>query len=328
MYLIKSYCGFLFLFLCVVSAQGMQDTVRQRRPLTYWERLDSIQNAKKVAEKIRADSIRKVQDSLKMVYIKAPDPHRPHQFLDSLRALVTVPDGDLIAWWSRFDHHSEYKKLGAIKYHRESWVVGVTLLLVLFFGVLKNSLSGQLQIMIEAFYNNRALLQISKEENLYNSWPFVLLYVLFGFTLGMLVYLANTFLLDGGSDGGFSLYLFWSIVVLILFTFKIIALRFLGFVFNAQRIVRDYVSILYLSYFNTAILFLPVVLSAIFLPQSYMRFLLFASFFALILIFSIQFLRAVQSVLKTYRFPKFYLFLYFCTLEIGPIIILLKILGF
>src|SRR5690606_20087690 len=134
--------------------------------LTYWQRLDSIQLAEKIAKKKRKDSIKRVQDSLQMVWLKAPDPERPNQFLDSLKKLMTVSRGDLMAWWSRFDHDLEFRKHGSMKYHRDEWIVGVTLILILFFGILKNSLSGQLQIMVHAFYNSRALLQISKEENL------------------------------------------------------------------------------------------------------------------------------------------------------------------
>src|SRR5690606_23705408 len=111
-----------------------------------------------------------------------------------------------------------------------------------------------------AFYSDRALVQISKEDNLYNSWPFILLYILFGFTLGLFVYLCNGHFDKRLIQHGPSSYLFFSIAIIVLFTLKIIVLRFLGFLFDMQRLVRDYVSILYLSYFNTAILFLPLTL--------------------------------------------------------------------
>ena len=306
----------------------MQDTTLVAKPLSYWQRMDSIQQAQKLERQRVRDSIHRAQDSLQMLWIKMPAAGRPHQFLDSLKVVTTVPNADIFAWWSALDHDMGQRRHGDIKTYRQPWLVGVSLLLVLFFGILKNSFSGQLKTMVMAFYNNRALLQISKEENLYNSWPFVLLYILFGFTLGLLVYLANVFLISGNPKEGVSLYLFWSIFVLVMFTFKIVALRFLGFLFEAQRIVRDYVSILYLSYFNTAILFLPIVFVAIFLPPEQIKIVLITAFIALIVIFSFQFLRAVRTALKTYRFPKFYLFLYFCTLEIGPIVILIKILGF
>lgn len=328
MYLLRGFCVFLFLCACALPGKGMQDTTIVSKPLTYWQRLDSIQQAKKIERKRIRDSIQRVQDSLQMLWIKRPDAERPNQFVDSLKALVTVSNGDILAWWYSLDRDTDLHKHGTIKHYREPWMVGVVLLLMLFFGILKNSFSGQLQTMFFAFYNDRALLQISKEDNLYNSWPFVLLYILFGFTLGLLVYLANMFLQPDHAGGGPSLYLLWSVFVLVIFTIKIVALRLLGFLFEAQRLVRDYVSILYLSYFNTAILFLPLALVAVFLPPQQMRWILIIAFVAVILIFSLQFLRGVRNALKTYRFPKFYLFLYFCTLEIGPIVILIKILGF
>src|SRR5690606_9283896 len=144
----------------------------------------------------------------------------------------------------------------------------------------------------------------------------------------MFIYLCNVYFDKSFIQNGPSSYLFFSFAIILLFTLKIIVLRFLGFLFDMQRLVRDYVSILYLSYFNTAILFLPLNLIIAFTPETHNSLIFYISILLLVIIFSFQFLRASLAALKTYRFPKFYLFLYFCALEIGPILILFTLCGF
>src|SRR5690606_41331498 len=124
----------------------------------------------------------------------------------------------------------------------------------------------------------------------------------------------------GGIAEGFNLYLIFSISIMVLFSLKIITLRFIGFLFDVPRLVREYVSILYLSYFNTALMFLPVVIIMAFSPKNLVGSFMIFGVFILTVIFIVQFLRAGASIFKTYSLSKFYLFLYLCTLEIGPIL--------
>lgn len=324
----------LFCLFCYFHVTGqtngapLKPLTSQSEPLTNWQRKDSILQAKRIEEKRVKDSIRYALDSLQRIYVKAPDIDRPNRFIDSLKALSIVRNGDLFAWKEQFEPSNTNREEGIVKAHREVWVIGVIGVLLFFFAVLKFSFSSELKSMVHAFYSNRALVQISKEDNLYNSWPFILLYILFGFTLGMFIYLCNDYFEKRNIQNGPSLYLFFSITVVVLFTLKIIVLRFLGFLFDMQRLVRDYVSILYLSYFNTAILFLPLNLIIAFTSDAYNILIFYVSILLLVTIFSLQFLRASFSALKTYRFPKFYLFLYFCALEIGPILILFTLFGF
>jgi hypothetical protein len=127
---------------------------------------------------------------------------------------------------------------------------------------------------------------------------------------------------------GFELFLFLSVLVMGMFALKILVLRVLGFLFDVKRLVREYVSVLYLSYFNAAILFLPIVI-AFSLTSS--RFAEVYSYIGIVLvlgIFIVQFIRAGTNILSNYKFPKVYLIIYLCALEFCPLIILFKILGY
>jgi len=326
---------YLFLFIfCVISlcsfaqTDSTQNKVQNPKPLTYWQRLDSIKLAKNLEMKRIADSVKHVQDSLQMQWVKLPDVSRPNLFLDSLKELYTVKNSDFFAWNNQFKDLKHNYKVGAPKRSRDNWIIGVIITLLLFLAVIRVSYPNEIILMIQGFFNNRVLSQISKEENLFNSWPFIFLYILFGFTMGLFLCLVSKFTQLGGVTEGFNLYLVFSFSVIALFTLKIVTVRFIGFLFDISRLVREYVSILYLSYFNTALVFLPVVFIMAFSPKNLAASFVVFAILILVTIFIFQFLRAGSSIFKTYSLSKFYLFLYLCTLEIGPILILIKVLGF
>ncbi|WP_113663989.1 DUF4271 domain-containing protein [Pedobacter nanyangensis] len=208
------------------------------------------------------------------------------------------------------------------------WVLGIIGFLLVLFAILKNAFGKQLSSVVQSFYSNRALTNLNKEDNLVTSWSFLLLFIQFGFTIGMFFYLAAQYQnLPAANQGGFSFFVSISIGVIFLYLLKIVCLRFVGFVFDVQRPLHQYISILYLSYFNTSLLFIPIIIAFALSAKKYGANYIVLGISALVLIFVFQFIRAAINILSQYRFPKLYLFLYFCTLEICPILILIKAVG-
>jgi hypothetical protein len=113
----------------------------------------------------------------------------------------------------------------------------------------------------------------------------------------------------------------------VLYLLKIVALRMLGHLFKVQKPISEYITILYLSYFNLSLIFIPLVIAFALSPLKYGPYFIAVSFVLLGVIFAFQFIRAGLNILSGYRFSKVYLFLYFCALEICPILILIKAIG-
>ncbi|SKB64876.1 DUF4271 domain-containing protein [Daejeonella lutea] len=274
------------------------------------------------------DSIKNVQDSLAIVWIKKPDVNRPNRFIDSLIKLYKVENLDFSGWAAKFPRKVNRYDEGTPRPTGERWIMGVVLFLVLFFAVIKFFFSKELGSIVQSFYSNQILGQINKEDNLFSSWPFIFLYLLFGLIVGLYLYLASKYLQLSYPVEGFELFILLSALVIGLFTVKIIVLRLLGFLFDISRLVREYVSILYLSYFNSALIFLPLVIAFSLTPSRYAGIFGYAGIVMLVLIFILQFLRAGTNILSNYRFPKVYLIIYLCALEFCPLIILFKALRF
>ncbi|RZJ75569.1 MAG: DUF4271 domain-containing protein, partial [Flavobacterium sp.] len=201
------------------------------------------------------------------------------------------------------------------------WVLGVVFFLIAVFAVIKSMFSKQLASIVQSFFSNRALVNLNKEDTLFTSWPFLLLFVQFGFTLGMFFYLVAQQQELNYVANGFQFFLTISVVIIILYVLKIVLLRLLGFIFDVQKPVNEYISILYLSYFNASLLFMPLVLAFALSPLKNGKLYIAIAIVLLLIIFVFQFIRAAINILSQYRFSKVYLFLYFCTLEICPILI-------
>jgi len=274
------------------------------------------------------DSLKSIKDSLSTVWIKAPDPERPNRFLDSLISLYKVENLDFRSWAGKFQKKSVRYDEGSPRPYRETWVIVVVLFLVLFFALIRFFFPAELNTIIHAFYSNQTLSKINKEDTLFSSWPFVFLYLLFGLITGLYLYLSGKYLKISYPAEGFELFIYLSAVVVGLFTLKIIALRILGFLFDVKRLVREYVSVLYLSYFNAAILFLPVVIAFSLTSNRFAVIYSYIGIAMLIVIFVLQFFRAGANILSNYKFPKVYLIIYLCALEFCPLIILFKALGY
>jgi hypothetical protein len=283
-------------------------------------RKDSIQHVK--------DSLKALGDSLSMVWIKRPDPNRPNQFLDSLIELYSVKDANFQKWAGKFPKKVERYDKGKPRPKGELWIIAFVFILLFSFAVLKNAFAKELSAIIQAFYSNRVLGQINKEEKFFNSWPFIFLYLLFGFTIGMYLYQCGKYFQLSYSYTGFNLFMHLSVIVIGLFTAKIIILRILGFLLDAGKIVKEYISILILSYFNAALLFLPIVIAFCLTPARFAPLYIYMSLFLIGAIFFFQYLRAATNILSSYRFPIIYFIFYLCALEICPLLILIKALRF
>lgn len=273
------------------------------------------------------DSIHQAQDSLQMLWLKSPSAERPNQFIDSLKEAYTVKNGDLFTWRDKFKIKEEHLAKGELKTHREVWVLLVLGIIILFFSLLKFNYSSQLNVMMHAVYSDTALTQINKAEKIYSRWPFIFLYILFGFVFGMFVFLGSDPFYSSASNLNIGFYILISLAIILYLSLKVFVIKLLGLIFEVQSIAKEYNSILYLSYFNAAIFLLPIIISFAFLPQIQVDHLFVVFAFVLLVFFALQFIRICYYTLITYKFSKFYLFLYFCTLEIGPLIIITKAIG-
>jgi hypothetical protein len=306
-------------------------------PLGLWAQTDSVVQARvpKLADSVlrtqnvaKSDSLKRVSDSLAVMYIKYPDPNRKNRFIDSLMQLYQVKNLDFIGWAKQFGRPINHEGEGKLRKHGQPWVLVVILSLVLGFAVLRIAFRNDISMLMNAFFDHRFLAQQTSAGGFFTSWPFMLLFVLFGFTIGMYLYLIGSYLQLSYAFGGVEWYAILSLLIMGLLILKVYVLRFLGYVLLVQKAVRVYTSILFLSYFHAALLFLPLIVAFSLSSSAHAVLFIYAGMAIALFITVFQAIRGAIHVLSHYQFSKLYLFIYFCALEICPLLVLIKVLRF
>ena len=321
---------FCFLLIWIISyttahaqadttTQTVTDTVRPRPryrgPLPF---LDSVAHANAAREQF-------VSDSLAKLYVLARDPNRPNMFVDSILKANAYKGDHFLSLSFKSKIIQGY---GRNRPSRDVWVIAVIILLLLFAAALNIWSSKDMSNVFQSFYNRKTAGPAGKEDSPINAWTFIGLFLLFGFTCGLFLYLLTTgYYKVYYTIAGFQLFLTLSLVIITLFASKFLMLRFLGFVFDINKLVSEYISTLSLTYFNITFVFLPVALCFSLIADEFFPFLLIITLFLVIVIFIWQYLRSSVGIISNFRFHKFYLFIYLCALEICPILILIKALN-
>lgn len=302
----------LLVFLLVKTAwaqTNIADTLVNETPV-----LDSVALAK---QQFRSDSLARF-------FITPPDPNRANQFTDS------VIKANLYTGYAFLDLHFKPVKTvvqsGKTRHLRTRWMLAVMLGLLFYLALLNRFLNKSIIDIIASFYSKRMLSQFSKEENLINSWSFILLFLLFGATIGLLLYQVISYYNRSYTDDGWQLYLVFTFAVIVFFILKILVLRILGLIFNIRSLVKDYISVLYLTYFNLTFISLPLVISFGLIADSLKPAILLVFGLLILVVLFWQYIRSSINILSVYRFSKVYLFIYLCALELCPVFILVKAL--
>lgn len=217
--------------------------------------------------------------------------------------------------------------VGLLKYERKRWILFTSLFLFLAFAIVRFFFSSDVKLIVSAYFNERIIVQVSKEDTILTSWPFIFLYLLFSLALSLFVCIFYAYILQRFDFLSFTNYLKVSMIIAIIFALKIGFIRFIAYVFEIQRLVKEYVTILYLIYFNSLLFLLPVVLIVSLVPIAYLPYIFNLTVIIGILLFSYRFLRTALNVVSQQQFSVFYLILYLCCLEIAPILILVRLLS-
>jgi hypothetical protein len=279
--------------------------------------LDSVAEAIKAREQF-------VSDSLSMMYVKPADPKRSNQLVDSLLKKY------LYKGYGFLDIPSTSKSLskeGRGRQTRDQWVILIIIGLLLYTAILNRIMSKDIESVWQSFYSKRMLTQVGREDGLVNSWTFLALFLLFGLTFGLFLYQFSIYRHVYFKIGGMQLFISFSFIILTLFAVKFLILKFIAFVFNINKLVSEYLSVLYLTYFNIAFVFLPVVLCFSLLTDELIPYILDIALILIVIIFIWQYVRSSVNIISNILFHKFYLFVYLCALEICPILILIKALN-
>ncbi|WP_304066417.1 DUF4271 domain-containing protein [Pedobacter glucosidilyticus] len=321
--MLKFSCVFVWCLCLAFTVQGKlsQDSLSKK---TDSLKIAQFQNWRLQEALLKAQQA-KIRDSITWYYLN-PNPKRENLFVQQMLKKYVIADLYTHIFDAKKSKNAIYgvgKTITKLHY----WVLFVMLGLLLLFALLKRIFSKETEMVFSAFYDNRILAQINKEENIFTSWFFLFSYLLYSLITGLFLYLFIATQGTGVSLTGFSLFLSVSFYLGLFLGVKILLLRFIGFVFELGKLVREYVHIIYITFFNVAILFIPLTIILILTVYKDSNWILGIAAMLLSIILIAQFSRLVVQILSNYKLSKFYLILYLCAFEICPVLIVIKALN-
>lgn len=262
-----------------------------------------------------------VEDSLATMYIM-PDPNRPSQLFTLLQQTAYKGKTFLdIPYISK--KNTGY---GRTRSGRDPWIIVMIIIILLYTALLNFALGGDVKGIFQSFYSKRSV-QVEKDDRQISTWAFIGLFLLFCATFGLFLYMLASYNNKYYSVSGMQLFGALSLMVLSLTALKFIVLKVIGFLFDINAMVGEYITTLSLTYFNIAFVFLPVIVCFSLISAQFIPALLWVAAILVIVIFVWIYIRSSVSIISNFRFHKFYLFIYLCALEICPVLVLVKVLN-
>lgn len=207
------------------------------------------------------------------------------------------------------------------------WYIGVLLVSVVFFAWIRFFFRRELDKIFEAFFNNQTSHKVFLEQNTNTQRASFLLNGLFVVSLSFFLFFVvqyagiNTFIKDK-----MLLFLVICGTIILIYLLKYVVYKILGFIFLSERSSNEYLHNVFLYSKAVGICLLPITIGLSYLPSETHIYLLYTGG----ILFGISFIARVYRGLQISsrsRLSVFYLFLYLCTLEIAPFVVLFKFLG-
>ncbi len=202
------------------------------------------------------------------------------------------------------------------------WMVGIIILAIFTAGYIKISANKYLNDLFSGVRYQQAVSKLYTTINIQNSKPSTALTGLFFINTSLLIF---EFVVIHENAGGFYLYLFILLGLIGFFFLKNTIYRFIGFIFDTQQKSGEYLYNANLLSKVYGISILPLVSVIPFVDTKTGSFLLKIGILMFIFMYLIQLFRGAKIILSS-LLSIFYMFLYFCALEILPLTLLYKLI--
>jgi len=195
------------------------------------------------------------------------------------------------------------------------WIFGLIFISILIYSIFIKAFYSKIKLIFKGVYSNITVFPIS-----------ILLFVP---NFSLLIYaplIYYNYLIYSPINSHFGTYLLIVLVALIFFLIKYVLIYFFGILFRLEALCSKYNFNHTLFFITDGLVLIPFVFLFYFLPNNLQFSMLIASIIAISILFLFRLLRGFALVFKNTKASQFYLFVYLCTVEFLPIIIIYKYL--
>lgn len=248
---------------------------------------------------------------------------------DTVIAVKTaIPSVDTTKTESLFQHNLLQVRGDTPQLHITQYDYGVASILFfayLLFIWLYTINRKRLNQVIKAFYVNRYANQLAREEVSIGNRVTIFLSTLFVLTFALFVSQVANYYGFFIRDNQFLFFIKVALIIIGAYGLKMLSVRIFGFILQKQKEANDYAMTVFLFCNTLGLFMLPIVVCLAFVRQVPSEFFIYCGFIIFGSFLCIRLLRGIIIGLNSLRISKFYLFLYLCTLEILPFVIMVKL---
>lgn len=209
----------------------------------------------------------------------------------------------------------------------QDWFFPVFILTLAIYTWLRIFYNKYFNQLLQAFLNTNLTNQMVRDENILVQRASILLALTFNIIVSLFLYLLSIELnWNLGKIGvGFNRFAFFLTIVSAVYTFKFLTLKIIGWLFDLDREMATYIFNIFIINNVLGLVLVPIVALMAYNPVIEPHFLAVLSLWIIGIAFLYRLLRGLASGLSVSGFSVLYLFLYLCTLEIAPLLVLIRI---
>lgn|GEM_PF-2929514 len=214
---------------------------------------------------------------------------------------------------------------GKVRVVRSSWILVLIFFLVTLLTLIKVQNPTELRTLNDSLFNDR-LIRDDRELRFLRSPSSLLTLVAFCLSFALLVFF---YCRDEGirfESEGLPLYFIMSTLVILFFVTKIGVLWLIGQILKAGKAIQSYLTLNYIVMANFTLIMCPFLFVYALNKDFLLHYFSVWIPFLILLFFLFLYIRSIIFIVSNYRFSNFYLFLYFCAVEICPMLLVFKVI--
>jgi hypothetical protein len=227
-----------------------------------------------------------------------------------------------------FAEHRLKTNLITPKLHKEItndwWMSGIILLCVSLFILVKVLANKRFKQIFFSVFGQHFFHQLNRDGDLLKERISIPLFVIYSLLISLLIF-QTVLIYNKYQDellNSFVLFLLIFISIIILWCLKITVIKFIAKLFKEYQISIEYRINTLIFNIITGILLLPLLILITYLKTNIF---LYSAFIIIGLLILFRFFRNIQIAINQRKISVLYIFLYFCSLEILPAIVIIKL---
>lgn len=210
---------------------------------------------------------------------------------------------------------------------QSNWLFLVLLGVLAFMAVVLSAYKSNVTKTFQAFVNATAAGNLHREQHMPFSPNNVANHTLFALTMGSFVFLATQLLAPNLGLNSFMAYCLFVLGIGGLYLAKNVQLQLIGQILPYQQEINFYGFLIANHNKVLAFSLIPSLFLLAYAPPGLQSITLYTSIFAIGLVHLYRCIRTLTAVSDIIIFHKFHFFVYLCTVELAPVVILLKLLS-